>query len=56
MERFIPHYLQDADNVYRTKHFIVKQVLCVYYLVKSCKLLLVYRNTTTLHELTHLSL
>ena len=30
MERFIPHYLQDADNVYRTKHFIVKQVLGIH--------------------------
>lgn len=29
MERYIPIYLQDADNVYRTRHFIVKQVLCI---------------------------
>ena len=25
--RFIPEFLQDADNVYRTAHFIVKQIL-----------------------------
>ena len=30
MERFIPAYLQDADNVYRTRHFIVKQVLGIH--------------------------
>ena len=30
MERFIPVYLQDADNVYRTRHFIVKQVLGIH--------------------------
>ena len=29
MERHIPCYLQDADNVYRTKHFIVKQVISI---------------------------
>ncbi len=27
MKQFIPDFLQDADNVYRTKHFIVKQVM-----------------------------
>ena len=30
MERHIPCYLQDADNVYRTKHFIVKQVISIH--------------------------
>ena len=29
MERYIPNYLRDADNVYRTKKFIVKQVLSI---------------------------
>ena len=27
LEKIIPEFLQDADNVYRTKHFIVKQVI-----------------------------
>ncbi len=27
MKRYIPDFLYDADNVYRTKHFIVKQVM-----------------------------
>ena len=30
MERYIPNYLRDADNVYRTKKFIVKQVLGIH--------------------------
>ena len=29
MERYIPNYLRDADNVYRTNKFIVKQVLSI---------------------------
>ena len=27
MNKIIPEFLVNADNVYRTKHFIVKQVL-----------------------------
>ncbi len=27
LERITPDFLIDADNVYRTKHFIVKQVI-----------------------------
>ncbi len=30
MKQFIPDFLQDADNVYRTKHFIVKQVMKIH--------------------------
>ena len=30
MERHTPEFLQYADNVYRTKHFIVKQVLAIH--------------------------
>ena len=30
MERFIPEFLQDADNVYRTKYFIVKQIIGIH--------------------------
>ncbi len=27
MKQYIPNFLQDADNVYRTKYFIVKQII-----------------------------
>lgn len=29
MEKYIPEFLQGADNVYRTKNFIVKQMLVI---------------------------
>lgn len=29
MEKYIPEFLRGADNVYRTKHFIVKQTLAI---------------------------
>ena len=29
MQKYIPDFLQGADNVYRTKHFIVKQVIVI---------------------------
>ena len=29
MEKYIPEILRRADNVYRTKHFIVKQTLAI---------------------------
>ena len=30
MEKYIPTFLKDADNVYRTKNFIVKQVISIH--------------------------
>lgn len=29
MEKYIPEFLRGADNVYRTKYFIVKQTLVI---------------------------
>ncbi len=35
----LPEYLQDATNVYRTKHYIVKQIISVRYDERSYKML-----------------
>ena len=29
LNQFIPDFLRDADNVYRTKYYIVKQVIAI---------------------------
>ena len=40
MKQIIADFLDGADNIYRTEHFIVKQVVCLEYdLVESNRLL-----------------
>lgn len=31
MENHIPEFMKDATNVYRTKKYIVRQIICVHY-------------------------
>ncbi len=50
----LPEYLQDATNVYRTRHYIVKQIISVRYDERSYNMLVstdtFYRRTRALDE------